>query len=284
MGYIYKLVDETELRLAQEGFLSLSRPIFSFKGSEDYFIKFAKDIYERYQKEGLTIVPKEKDLKEIRKSIEAYQFVFQDIRDEDLRTDFMIIFCRIMSTYCGYFTKSNLDDPAVLDDYRKRSHLKDKIAYIRIDDETCLPTKWKCGNDTFAFEQNPNENPWSMQGYKGYLSLKNVEYSEKYNDYTTLLTAFKNDPDRSSRTWFTILKGAFSWQEEARIIFRLGSLEPNSRITGSPDAYSRKLKKPNLETQIFAKIVDAINYASKGPTYIYLIIDPHSAVICPFAN
>ena len=42
MGYIYKLIDEKEIQYAKNGIISLSHPIFEFKGTEGKFINFAK--------------------------------------------------------------------------------------------------------------------------------------------------------------------------------------------------------------------------------------------------
>lgn len=48
MGFLYKLVDEKEIEFAKDGLISLSHPIFQFKGSEGKFINFAKRIYDKY--------------------------------------------------------------------------------------------------------------------------------------------------------------------------------------------------------------------------------------------
>lgn len=65
MGFLYKLVDEKEIEFANDGLISLSHPIFQFKGSEGKFINFAKRIYDKYTKQGQKIKPSPKDLDEI---------------------------------------------------------------------------------------------------------------------------------------------------------------------------------------------------------------------------
>lgn len=70
MGYLYKLVDEQGAENAKKILITLSHPIFEFKGSEGKFINFAKRIYDRYQKKGLGIKPTEKDLEDIKKWID----------------------------------------------------------------------------------------------------------------------------------------------------------------------------------------------------------------------
>ena len=67
MSFLYKLVDEKEKDMALDGVLSLSHPIFEFKGSEGKFIKFAHRIYEKYNSKGLAIKPWEK-IKKISKN------------------------------------------------------------------------------------------------------------------------------------------------------------------------------------------------------------------------
>ena len=62
MGYIYKLIDDKELQYAQNGIISLSHPIFEFKGTEGNFINFAKRIYDRYLKRDLEIKPTDADI------------------------------------------------------------------------------------------------------------------------------------------------------------------------------------------------------------------------------
>lgn len=52
MGFLYKLVDKIEIGFANDGLISLSHPIFEFKGSEGRIINFAKRIYEKYLKQG----------------------------------------------------------------------------------------------------------------------------------------------------------------------------------------------------------------------------------------
>lgn len=53
MSFLYKLVDEKEKKMALDGVLSLSHPIFEFKGSEGKFINFAHRIYEKYNSKGI---------------------------------------------------------------------------------------------------------------------------------------------------------------------------------------------------------------------------------------
>ena len=55
--------------------MSLSHPIFEFKGSEGKFINFAKSIYDKYKKNDkcLDIKPSETDLKKIKEWIDVYK-------------------------------------------------------------------------------------------------------------------------------------------------------------------------------------------------------------------
>ena len=109
MGYLYKLVDKKEIELANEGIISLSHPIFEFKGSEGKFINFAKRVYDKYINNGINIKPSQVDLNEIKEWINVYKSTLgEGFRDEDIDSESMIIFCGIMHGFCGYFTIINL--------------------------------------------------------------------------------------------------------------------------------------------------------------------------------
>lgn len=98
MDYIYKIVDKVELDYAKDGILSLSHPIFEFKGSEGKFINFAKSIYDKYKKNDkcLDIKPSETDLKKIKEWIDVYKKTYgPDFKDVDNNSESMIIFCDI---------------------------------------------------------------------------------------------------------------------------------------------------------------------------------------------
>lgn len=126
MGFLYKLVDEKEIEFAKDGLISLSHPIFQFKGSEGKFINFAKRIYDKYtNNQGKKIKPSPKDLDEIHEWIEVYKSTYgKGWHDEDIISESMIIFCGIMQGFCGYFTTIDLFDKKKLKSYLKKSKVQ----------------------------------------------------------------------------------------------------------------------------------------------------------------
>ncbi len=118
MAYLYKLIDETELEFAKEGNISLSHPIFEFKGSEGKFINFAKRIYDKYAKQGLGVTPSQTDINDITDWATIFKSTCSaDYTDNDIISDAMIIFCGIIQGFCGYFTTIDLFDKEHLISY-----------------------------------------------------------------------------------------------------------------------------------------------------------------------
>lgn len=275
MSFLYKLVDETEMEMAKKCILSLSHPIFEFKGSEGKFINFAKRIYDAYNSKGLAIEPSKKDLKEIGEWINLYKETsgssFEDI---DILSESSIIFCGIMQGFCGYYTTKNLEDKEILREYLELndSKLKNKIGIIKIDTKIFNSHHWHTNDLSEPFEpfQGPSNN---LQGFNGFVHPTKIVYSEKYDDYNELLKIYNSDKLRHSSNWFNNLPKCYEWQSEHRLIFLLNSLEKNSSRIGCKRVYNYKKNIMSWEEAVYCNIVDAIDYCSKGPRYIYLKVD-----------
>ncbi len=286
MSFLYKLVDEKEKDMALDGVLSLSHPIFEFKGSEGKFINFAHRIYEKYNSKGLAIKPSEKDLEDIKEWIEIYKKTYgQGFNDWDINSESMIIFCGIMQGFCGYYTDKDLEDKDTLAEYLRRneSKLKNKIVIIKID--TCIfdDHHWHTDDINKPFEPFKGV-PDNLQGFNGFTHPTKIVYTDKYDDYNELLSTYNNDEVRHSSSWFNNLSKEYEWQSENRLLFLLNSLEKNSARIGCNRVY--KLNKPmtSWEEVVYCNIVDAIDYYSKGPRYVYLQIDKKYISYVPFEN
>jgi hypothetical protein len=277
---IFKLVDQTELNYAKQGKISFSRPIFSFKGSEGSFIKFAKKIYDRYQKKKLNILPTTADLAEIKKWVDAFRATNNKEDIWGISSEFSIISCAIMGGFCGYFTNENLDNPIKLKRYLKKNALKNKIAYISIDETVYSHRAWGSNNGGFVF--CPCNDDDCNYRYKGYLHPEDAIYSDKYDDYLELLKIYNNDLERSAKTWFIFLSDFYQWQNEKRLIFLLESLEPNEKRLACDSVYQMRKQPKSIEDLLFENIVNAIAYASNGPSFLYLSVDPKCLTIHEF--
>lgn len=273
MGYLYKLVDEIELENAKKSIISLSHPIFEFKGSEGKFINFAKRIYDKYLKKGLNIKPSKTDLQDIGLWIKIYKKTYcQGFNDYDINSESMIIFCGIMQGFCGYFTTENLRDESIRADYLSKCDLKNKIAVIEIDEKVFDHSSWRSSNVEGEYVKFFGD-PEDLQGFNGFLHPTDIVYSEKFDDYNELLTIYNGDELRHSNTWFNILSKDFEWQKEKRLLFLLRSLELNSSRIGCKKVY--KINSISWEEVVYSNIVDAIDYCNKGPRFINLKLNPN---------
>lgn len=280
MGYIYKLVDDIEIGFAQKGIVSLSHPIFEFKGSEGKFINFAKGIFKEYQKNGLNVKPSAKDLCEIEQWINVYKQTFgSGFQDIDIVSESMIIFCGIMQGFCGYYTTENLEYKEVLEEYLKKNKLKDKTAVIKIDESVFEKNHhWRTNSLNDPFEPF-NGNPDDLLGYNGFTHPTTIVYNKNYNDYNELLKIYNGDQLRHSSNWFNNLSEEFAWQKERRLIFLLRSLEKNSSRIGCDCVYKFDQTITSFKEIVYCNIVDAIYYYSQGPRYLYLHIGDNSIKI-----
>lgn len=270
MKYIYKLIDTYELELAQKNIISFSHPIFEFKGSEGKFINFAKNIYDEYIRKGLKIKPKQKDLIDIKQWYNVYKKTYGNkFNDWDIKSESMIIFCGIMQGFCGCFTTANLFDKSIRDNYLSKCKLKNKIAVIKINENVFEHLHWrskKVEGEYVRFDGYPND----CNDFNGFMHPTEIKYSKNYDDYNELLKIYNSNELRNSSTWFNILSDNFEWQKEKRIIFLLKSLEPNSSRTGCDVVYKPQRPYISWEEVVYGKIVDAIDYCSKGPRYVSL--------------
>lgn len=269
MGFLYKLVDKKEIEFANEGLISLSHPIFEFKGSEGKFINFAKRIYAKYKKRGLNLNPSKTDLNEIKEWIEAYSTTYgKGWSDEHINSESMIIFCGIMQGFCGYFTTIDLLDSNKLNSYCSKSRLKGKEAVLRLDDTIFeYYHHWRTSDlqkPFCPFDGDPSD----LQDYNGYTHPTKIVYNAHFDDYKELLKIYNRDEVRHSSNWFNNLSDIYEWQQEERIIFLLESLEKNSSRIGCDSVFKRPIN--NYEELVYCKIVDAIDYCEKGPRFIYL--------------
>lgn len=273
MGYLYKLVDKKGLDDAKKNIISLSHPIFEFKGSEGKFINFAKKIYDNYKKQGLKIEPKPKDLLDIKKWYSIYKKTYgNEFDDQDIKSESMIIFCGIMQGFCGYFTTVDLFDKLIRDNYLSKCKLKNKIAVIRIDEKVFDHLHWRSTKVEGEYIKY-NGSPDDCKDFNGFMHITNIIYNENFDDYNELLKAFNSNEIRHASTWFNILSKDFEWQKEKRLIFLLRSLEPNSSRIGCDVVYKPQNPHSSWEEVVYGKIVDAIDYCVKGPRYISLKLD-----------
>lgn len=274
MDYIYKIVDKVELDYAKDGILSLSHPIFEFKGSEGEFINFAKSIYDKYQKNDkcLDIKPSETDLKKIKEWIDVYKKTYgPDFKDVDINSESMIIFCGIMQAFCGYYTTKNLLDKEILREYLKLngSKLKNKIAVIKINAKIFNDHHWHTDNLSKPFIPYKGV-PDNLQGFNGFTHPISIVYKQNYDDYNELLSIYNGDELRHSCNWFNNLSKEYEWQSEYRLVFLLNSLEKNSSRIGCPRVYKYNKIITKWEELVYCNLVDAINYCQKGPRFIYI--------------
>ena len=288
MGYLYKLVDKLEMEKARECKLSLSHPIFEFKGSEGKFIHFAHRIYEKYRKnkKGLSIKPSEKDLQEIEEWIEVFKRTSgTDFRDEDIKSESMIIFCGIMQGFCGYYTTKNLEDKSTLQEYLKlnRDGMKNKIGIIKIDTKIFDDHQWHTEDLKEPFKPS-KEDSNNLQGFNGFTHPTQIIYNEKYDDYNELLKIYNGDELRHSQNWFNNLSKEFEWQSENRLIFLLNSLEKGSRTLGCKRVYKYNKPITSWAELVYCYIVDAIDYCVNGPSYIYLEVNKNYIDYIPFKD
>lgn len=270
MGYLYKLVDKKEIELANDGLISLSHPIFEFKGSEGEIISFAKRIYDRYKKQGLKVKPSDKDLEEIAQWIEMFKVTYQKGAClEGILSDAMIMFCGIMQGLCGYFTTINLFDTDNLKLYLDKNKLKKKIGVIRLDDSTFKTHHWRSSELDKPFEPFVGDSN-DLRDYNGFTHPTKINYNEHYDDYNELLKIYNKDDVRKASNWFNNLPKQFEWQQEKRIIFLLRSLEKNSSRIGCDSVYKIDKTSINYQEFVFCKIIDAIDYCQKCPRFICL--------------
>jgi len=276
MGYIYKLIDEKEKEASKNGMISLSHPIFEFKGSEGEIINFAKRIYDRYKKKGDSITPSKTDISEIRKWISTYKETFgPSFNDIDIHSESMIFFCVFMQHFCGYFTSVDLFDGKNLQSFLEKSKLSKKTYVLRIDDSILEnASHWRTMNleDPFTLlKKDPN----NFQGYNGYTHLIKISYIENYKDYHELLSKYNSDAEtlRSSTYWFDNLSKKYEWQQEKRILFNLESFKKNCLTIGLNQKYNQTHVPTDYANSVFGYIVDAIEYCINGPRYVYLSID-----------
>ncbi len=269
MSFLYKLVDKTEIGFANDGLISLSRPIFEFKGSEGRIINFAKRIYEKYLKQGYKIKPSHTDLEEIREWINAYSSTYgKEWSDEHIISESMIMFCNIMQGFCGYFTTIDLCDSKELNMYLKKNGLKDKVGVLKLDDSIFVSHHWRTSNleePFIPFEGDPHD----LQDYNGFTHPTKIIYNENYKDYKELLKIYNADTPRYASNWFNNLSKEYEWQQEKRIIFLLRSLEKNSSRTGCDSVYHYH-RSGSYEEKVYCKLIDAIDYFQIGPRFIYL--------------
>lgn len=192
MGYIYKLVDEIELNNAKKNIISFSRPIFEFMGSEGNILNFVKRISKKYndKEKRLNIKPSAKDLGEIVNWVKIFNETYgDDLNDSDIITDSEIMFCLYMQTYCGYFTNVNLFNEDDRREFLSKSRLKKKIAVIRIDEERLNHLHWQSKKVEGPFIKFYGSDD-SISNFNCYLHIFNVEYSQNFKDYETLLKRY----------------------------------------------------------------------------------------------
>ena len=276
MGYLYKLVDEKAFNAAKNGEILLSRPIFEFKGSEGCIINFAKNIEKRINNIEFT----EEDNKEIGKWVKAFrESCPQSISDQDLQTECSIMFYGILSAYCGYFTKTDLDDLKIRKEYiKKNKGLKKKVGYIKID-ENDFPQQshWRSARNEFRYKIFAGDSN-DLKDRNGFLHIVGVEYIKDNLKYLTHLMKFNSCPVRKAHYWFSLVDEKFQAQNEKRLIFLTRSLEPDKSTIAAPRK-THKYKSSSINEKIFYIMVDTINYCTLQATrHISLILSPNKII------
>ena len=271
MGYLYKLIDATELEFAKKGSISLSHPIFEFKGSEGKFINFAKRIYDKYAKQGLEVTPSQTDIQDITDWVTIFKSTCSvDYTDNDIISDAMIIFCGIIQGFCGYFTTIDLFDKEHLISYLEKCRLSNKKYVLKLDETVFQNHHWRTENlDTPFIPFHGDPNDWLY--YNGFTHPTDIVYIENYDNYNELLKIYNSDYVRSSHNWFNNLSKEFEWQREKRIIFLLRSLDGNGSRIACTDVYGGQERATTCAEAVYNRMVDAIDYCkNKSPRYIYL--------------
>lgn len=279
MGFLYKLVDFEGLMDAKNGIIVLSHPIFEFKGSEGMFINFAKRIYDKYKLKGLNIKPSNKDLEEIRDWCITFKKTYgSDFEECYIGSESTIIFCGIMHGFCGYFTKSDLENEQIKNDFVSKCKLKDKVAIIRIDEKVFEHRHWRSQKVEGLYERFFG-NPYDLSGFNGFMHPIDIVYNSNYDKYDELLRIYNSDALRHGANWFNNLSSEYEWQNEKRLIFFLNSLEPNSSRIGCKSVYEPTKECISWEEKVYGYVVDAIDWCCKGPRFIKLKLDNNEVEI-----
>lgn len=275
MTFLYKLLDETTTKLAKNGLISLSRPIFEFKNTEGKIIDFVKEINKKYKKSVLNAEPSPADFKEIKVWIEQYKSSYgPDWRDEDLKSEIMIFFATYMQTYCGYFTAINLFDPNNLKSFLKENRLRNKVSVLKID---CSPLNkinhWQTNDLNKPFRLFSGASNY-LQGYNGFSEIKEVTYNQKFTCLSELLSEFNSKGFRTFCDRFIYLPTQFDWQSEIRLFLRLRSLRKNSSTLACPHAYCKFDNNETISNEelVYYNVIDAIHYYRNSPKYLQLDI------------
>ena len=274
MKYIYKLIDLTEKELADRGLVSLSHPIFKFKGSEGKILDWAKSVFDDYNKYGLNLQPRSSILEKIRKWVEAYRISYgRPLNNLDLLTESRVMFCVFMNHFCGYYTSINLFNNKQLAKYLKLNNNslpnKKYVLRIAIDDDVFQKSRWKSNSKELIFERN-YESITSLNGIVGYLSIFDVEYIPDAYSYQKLLEIYNKEDWRSAITWYNFLPEKFNWQKEIRLIFALESLNKNQALRACDRVYNIRRDNLTIEEQLFCFMVDSIHYAKNHDDYACL--------------
>ena len=271
MGYLYKLIDETEFGFSKEGNISLSHPIFEFKGSEGRFINFAKRIYDKYARWGLQVKPSQTDIKDITDWITIFKNTCStNYTDKDIISDAMVIFCGIIQGFCGYFTTIDLFDKENLISYLEKSGFPNKKYVLKLNKAVFRDHHWRTENlnkPFTSFHGDPND----LHHYNGFTHPTDIVYNANFKDYNELLKIYNGDKLRSAHNWFNNLSKEFEWQREKRIIFLLRSLDGNGSRIACTDVYGGQGRTTTCAESVYNRMVDAIDYCkNKSPRYIYL--------------
>ncbi len=291
MAYLYKLVETRSLEQAKNNIISFTRPFYNYD-YEGNFIKFAKSINERFKIEKELIKPTKEDLEELTKWKEAFKNHYgKQVSDEDLLSDSKIIFCRLFSFYCGYFTYENLFDEDIRKEYIKNNQhliknsnnpLDNKIAVIRINEDGIINYRYSSkylGNSEEPFIKSDVKNK-----FNGYLKTLSINYSEKYDDYDELFKRYYKVDYFDTKAWIDTLPKSKETEKERRISFSLESLEPSQTRIACDEKFKPQFLVDSLESKLFKAIIDALLYSNsdKVPDRLYLKLNPRDIDIIEF--
>ena len=241
MNYIYKLLDQktTEL-LENDNLISLSRPFFAFK-SESKGFKVFQTVFDRLKdNSNLDLLNNDEQL--IKDTAEwicsYYDSLPEDLKNEysphDINSDLRILMTIFFQTYCGYFTRQNLDNETTRKKYTEenRSLCQGKNKYVKLSIEENDLDKffWITYNNKYHFKCDAcQESSDSSDNIRGVLHVHDVRYSTS-EKLKQPFNSFNRIDDRRISSLLKYVNEHYCSQDEIRLMFRIPSYKPNESV------------------------------------------------------
>ena len=286
MNYLYKLLDETTQReLVEHNRISLSRPFFEFKseGKGISIFRNIKDLIDNASNPD-EITPTKKILSKVKVWIDDYYHSLpDDIRknysyDYDIDDDLLIAMTIYCQSYCGYFTKVNLQNKETREEYllqNKRLSFN-KSAYVKIPVESNMLDQlfWISRNDDYTFNySNDQSDNIFVDGIKASLHIHKVEHAPT-GELTNPFVAFNGKDNRCISSLLKYLNEDYRHQDEERIVLRIPSYKPMESTTGFFNLYNTK-QYHSVEEHVFYILASTYRQAKNYPRFIYLRINDY---------